>query len=326
MKIIWKGAKPKARVFRIFFHADPDRLADLTAKAAGATRERAASYSREFTEILEDICIDGVWKRTSWGRLRETERAIVKYLTSNRVARDRKGTLRILDVGASDGATSVNLLGAARRAHPAPIELTLADLNVELHRFRKGLVVEYRSARGDPVMVAFGRIGIRLPHSEHSWNWLSNRIARWYLQQDELRASLREDGKVPLVNPIATCDSAIRAIQLNCLTFEPSLAASFDVIRASNLISPRYGFEGQRLETCLSNFHAYLKEGGCLLISRNDRDTEIERGSIWSRNAVGFTLIDGFGGGSEIEASVTSFQQLGRGFASSIERRSAAQA
>jgi hypothetical protein len=307
VKYICRAAKPKSRILRCFFHANPDRLIDLTAKAAGARAQEAAAYRRQFTQILDDIYVDGVWKRTSWGRLPETEKAIVRYLMTNRTTTGERMPLRILDVGASDGSTSVNLLGSVRAAYSGPIELTLADLNVELRRFRKGFLTEYRSSRGDPAMAAFGRIGVRLPRSEHEWYRPSHAIARWYLRQSGLRSGLREDGKVPLVNPVAAHDPAIEVMELDCVIFEPSLKERFDVIRASNLISPRYGFAGQKLESCLANLHSYLKEGGCLLISRNDGNTEIERGSIWRRTPDGFTLVEGFGGGSEIEGAVTSF-------------------
>ena len=307
LKFICKRTMPKADVLRFFFHANPDRLIELTTRSADASAEDIAAYRREFTAILDDIYVDGVWKRTSWGRLPGTERAIVNFFKARVPADDDAGPLRVLDVGASDGTTSVNLLSALRNAVDQPVEVTMADLNIELRRFQKGSIIEYRSARGAPVMAAFGRVGIRLPCSEHDWFVLSNWIARWYLRRNDLRAGLAEGERVPLVNPVATQDPDIKAIELNCLDFEPSLTGHFDAIRASNLISPRYGFEGARLERCLVNFHKYLKDGGCLLVSRNDRTTEVERGSIWSRTATGFALAGGFGDGSEIEEAVTAF-------------------
>lgn len=307
VKLICRGAQPGPKFLRFFFHANPDRLVDLTAEASGAMPEQAALCRRKFTEILNDIYVDGVWKQTSWGRLPETERGILKHLASYSAATEQSRPLCILDLGASDGSTSANLVHAVHEAYSGPVALVLADLNIELRRFHKGLVTEYRTSRGNPVMVTFGPIGVRLPKSEHRWHWLSDKIAQWYLQRSELRAGLHEEGTIPLVNPIAAHEPDIEAIELNCLVFEPKLVGRFDVIRASNLISPRYGFIGQQLENCLSNLHAYLMDGGYLLISRNDRNTEVEHGSIWRRTADGFTLADGFGGGSEIEAEVSSF-------------------
>jgi hypothetical protein len=240
--------------------------------------------------------------------LPETEKAVLRFLAAyKRRSGDRKKPTQILDLGASDGITSVNLLEAIRRNSCHDVEITVTDLCAVLCRYRKGPVTEYRSTGGYPVMLRLGRLGLRLPHSEYRWDGLGTTLAKLYLGYDRFRAAMIEDLRISLINPSVICDPAVRIAELDCLKFEPSLVNRFDLIRASNLITPRYGFDGESLRQALVNLHGYLCNGGCLIISRNARYTEAESGSAWTKEKGGFVPIQDFGGGSEIKAEVSAF-------------------
>lgn len=293
---------------RFFFHANLDRLVELTAKFDRADPDAAAENQHEFTAILQDIRVNDVWKFTSKGRLPETEKAVLRFLETYRPRPGDPGApVQILDVGASDGSTTVDLLQAIRKNGNYNVEITTTDLCNALYRYRKGIVTEYRSSGGHPVLVRIGRLGLRLPDSEYEWNWPATALARWYLSLGGLRAAMTEDLRISLINPSAERDPDIRIEELDCLELRPSLVGRFDLVRASNIITPRYGFEGEKLQRALKNIHAYLRNGGGLIISRNQRHSEIEHGSTWKKGEQGFIHVGDFGSGSEIRTAVTNF-------------------
>ena len=89
-KFICNGPIPEPGIFKYLCHADPEhllRLADMDADLSGAT---------EFSRVVHDIRISGVWKRTQPKRLGETERIIAGHING------RTEDVNILDVGASD--------------------------------------------------------------------------------------------------------------------------------------------------------------------------------------------------------------------------------
>ena len=153
-----------------------------------------------------------------------------------------------------------------------------------------------------------GDWGLRLPQTEYRWSLPANALAKWYMRREQFRASMTHDIDISLINPAANLDPAIRVIEMDCMDFDESLVGQFDVIRASNIISPRYGFCDEKLQTVLGHIHAYLRTGGCLAISRNDNLTEVERGSTWKSQSNGFTHVDDFGGGSEIKDVLAEFR------------------
>ncbi|MCG8548171.1 MAG: hypothetical protein MJE12_28565 [Alphaproteobacteria bacterium] len=306
IKYVCREAKPKARVLRFFFHANWDRLAELSSAYIDASPEKANRLGARFSCILQDICIDTVWKLTFSGRLPLTEGAILHFLAQQKPG-ERSAPIRLLDLGASDGITSFNLLKAMRHEGLQGIELTIADLSTRLLRYRKGHVTEYRTSYGLPVLVCVGRLGLRLPRTEYVWNLPANLLAAWYVRRRRFRDAMVQDLEISLINPAADHDPETRVIEMNCMDFDESLIGRFDVIRASNILSPRYGFCGSKLQTALLNLHAYLRDGGCLLVSRNDNVTEIERGSTWTKESTGFVHLEDFGGGSEIKEAVNDF-------------------
>ncbi|MGH6915726.1 MAG: hypothetical protein ACREH3_18715, partial [Geminicoccales bacterium] len=183
IKFITGGPRPRPEVSRFLFHANLDRLATLSSRFGSADSEEAAAIRREFTAILQDICVNDVWKVTFNGRLPETENAVRRFIaTYPQHSGDRATPVRILDIGASDGVTSLNLLQAIRQnGHGGAVAITVTDLCNTLLRFRKGPVTEYRSTDGHPVLVRLRRLGLRLPRSEHRWNWPATALAQWYL-------------------------------------------------------------------------------------------------------------------------------------------------
>ncbi len=285
-------------------HADPEGLERLgTDYAAGPDEAARARISGEFSRVLDDLCIDGSWKRTLPRRLQRSESVLCRLLRA-----DSPGeALDVLDLGASDGITTVELLHALRRAGMAGARLHLADLTLTLHRYGAGALVEYRTARGEAVLARLGRLGLRLPRSPRRFDGLSTLLARLYLGLASIRARLQETGTISLINPAARAEPDLAAFEFDVLGRDEALGGGFDAIRASNVLN-KENFTQNRLLCALGNLNAYLREGGYLLVSRSDiGGGEIERGSVWRRLGRGFIPVEDFGGGSEIAEIVAVF-------------------
>ena len=79
--------------------------------------------------------------------------------------------------GASDGITTVEAVRALRKAFGDGVQAILADRNIWLMRYRRGLVVEYRAADGEPIMARLGRIACRLSEQRREVHPDSNPMA-----------------------------------------------------------------------------------------------------------------------------------------------------
>ncbi len=282
--------------------ANPDFL---LAVAETSRTSLSDALGDKFSLVMFDLRMGGAWKRTRRGRLKETERALSKYLAGG----DRQG-LTLLDLGASDGITTWEAVQALRQSLGVETKAWLADLYLYLLRYRCGLLVEYRAGDGEPVMVRLGRIGLRLSQQRREVNAQADALTQFYLGLAGLRGKMRLDARIPLIHPLARNEAAITAIELNCLERDPSLVGRFDAVRASNLLNHGY-FTPAQIGSAISHLHAYLHEGGVLVISRNHdvEGAEIERGSVWFRRADHFEKVEEFGHGSEVQEIVDAWRQ-----------------
>ena len=277
--------------------SDPDLLLDIAGRFDGAAPPEG-SLSDEFSLILHDLRMGGTWKRTSRGRLPCAERMICAHLVP-----PAAGEIAVLDLGASDGITTLDLAAALRTAFGDRVRVFLTDLNLWLLRYRKGPVVEYRAANGEPIMARIGRVGLRLARERHDQERGADPIAAAYLMCRGLRQSMRLDARISLIHPLVARDPAITAMELDCVARVPELAGRFAAIRASNVLNPGY-FSPAQMQAAIGNMHAYLRERGCIVISRNqDGPTgEVENGSVWRKTGERFAHVADFGAGSEIKS------------------------
>src|SRR3954468_4464914 len=92
--------------------ADPDLLLEII-ESADSSPDYASQneLSKLFSQVLHDIRMGGAWKRTGSRRLAQTEQALQRHLSPARYS-----NVTLLDLGASDGVTTLELLHAFRRA------------------------------------------------------------------------------------------------------------------------------------------------------------------------------------------------------------------
>jgi hypothetical protein len=281
--------------------ADPDAL--LAIEQSAGHGSPAQELSDRFSRVLHDLRVGGTWKRTNRGRLKRTEEMLGKHTP----AELRQG-YTLLDVGASDGTTTVEAVRALRQAFGGDIHAVLADRDIWLFRHRCGPVVEYRAADGEPIMVRLGPLGVRLARQRRDAQPESNALARRYLQWHRFRHSMRLDARISLVNPLAHREPGITVLRFDCLIRDETLADRISAIRASNVLNLGY-FKPSQIITVAGHFHSYLKDGGCLVVSRNadQPEGETENGSVWRKDERRFRWIEDFGFGSEIKSMIDSW-------------------
>jgi hypothetical protein len=283
---------------------DPDALLNLETEFR-ASQADIEELSDRFSLILNDVRMAGAWKRTKRQRLKQTEEMLCAHIPP-----PLRQDLLLLDIGASDGITTVDALRRMKQVFGETARAYAADLNLWLLRYRRGPVVEYRASNGEPIMVRIGPLGLRLSKSRRGSAAPDyNLLVQLYLQLQTFRRSMSSDAKISLVNPISRYEPGLTIIELDCLKREPSLINRISAVRASNVLNPGYFFPAQ-IHEAVGHLHAYLRDGGCLVISRNI-DTvagESENGSVWIREPDRLRWIQNFGSGSEVKEIVDDWR------------------
>lgn len=281
--------------------ADPDVLLQINGEFSrlGSSTPKVA-LSRLFSSVLHDIRMAGAWKRTNEGRLAKTEAMLIKHMAPR-----YRGSVSVLDVGASDGITTFELFRALHGTFGGDVITYLADLNIWLYRYRLGPIVEYRASNGEAIMVRASRVGLRLAEQRYKSARHQGLLPKIYLNFRPLRRAMKQDARIPLVSPIATSEPGIKIIELNCLVRNSDLIGQFSAIRASNVLNLGY-FTPKQIAEAVGHLYAYLPEEGCLVISRNVDygNQEIENGSVWTKRSGGLVWVEDFGSGSEVRKIV----------------------
>ena len=304
IQFVVPGSLPRLPILRARCIVDPDALLDL-ARQLDRPGPHACEQADRFSLILHDLRMGGAWKRTNRGRLRRTEEMLCAHLCPAL----RDGMI-FLDLGASDGITTVEALRALRRVFADDVTALLADVNLCLQRYRRGPLVEYRAADGEPIMARLGPFGLRLarPRQPQAHGDL---LSRLYLRMERFRRSLDAAAPISLVHPLARNEPGMSVIELDCLTREVSLGDRIAAIRASNILNLGY-FSSAELYQAVGNLFSYLREGGCLVVSRNHDHPagEAEHGSVWVKDGARFCRTADFGDGSEIRSIVDRWPAL----------------
>lgn len=281
---------------RFLRHPDPDCLLALADRFAQGRPGDAAWLSRDFSEVVSSIRVGRTHKLTRPKRLSGPTAAL-----SDRLPPAPGDTLEFLDVGASDGITTLEAVRMFETRLERPVRACLIDPFVRLLRYRSGPTVEYRTPDQSPVMVRVGPIGLQLSSLDTSRDVLSRVLGGWYLSRTAARASMAVDATISLVNPLVAADPCVTVLEWDVLRHNPALVGRFHAVRASNVLHDSY-FSPAQIERALSHLHAYLLEGGWLLVSRSrvSGEGEVDHGSIWRKEGGRFLLQHSFGSGTEI--------------------------
>jgi len=299
------GPVPRDSWRRFVCHPDPDCLVGLAARFSAAGPGDSARLSHDFSEVVSSIRIGRTHKLTRPNRLAGPTGALCDRLQS-----PDRDTLQFLDVGASDGITTLEAVRLLEGRLERPVHACLIDPFVRLVRYRSGSTVEYRTPDQSPVMVRVGSIGLQLSSLDTARDPLSRTLGRWYLSRTAARQSMPLDATISLVNPLVAADPSVTVLEWDVLRHNPALVARFHAVRASNVLNHSY-FSTDQIDRALSHLHGYLRDGGWLLVSRSrvSGSGEIDHGSIWRKEGGRFVRQHSFGEGAEIAALVDQFRE-----------------
>lgn len=198
----------------------------------------------------------------------------------------------IVDIGASDGSTSLDLIRRLRAFR----SYVIADLFLTLDAVSVGRRIMFFQADGTCVLIA-GRRTI-------AWPGESRVLSGWFARPIE-RARRQTAGRqsVLLLNPsvrqymVSDPRVSYRVHDI----FQPWTGPAPDVIKVANLLRRLY-FDDEKIMTGLRALLAGLKDGGHLLIVDNPRIRNTPpRGGLYRRDGDGFVPVAQTEGTPEID-------------------------
>jgi hypothetical protein len=258
-----RGTLPKGLESRFarFVWTDPRIVSD-----PDCTPERFRAAMAAF-HVGKTIKITGV------GRHGDADDLLVTHVsTSGRT---------VVDIGASDGSTSVELIAKL----PDVGRFVIADLYFHLESYTWGGSTYYYGPDGDLILVA-GRRTL-------AWPTLSRLLATWHRRGATRARAIGARTDVLLLNPqarrlLADDDRVEMAVHD---VFTPWPDPKPDVIKVANVLRRLY-FSDDEISAALDALLASLPRGGHLLVVDNPRIEGIrERAGLYRRDGDGFVAI-----------------------------------
>lgn len=246
--------------FKRFFWVDPLVVSEQDSSAT------------DFRAAMSAIHVGDTIKITGANRHPNADALIVDTLDTTDMA--------IVDIGASDGSTSVDLI----RVLNGFGSYTIADLYLMITSTRVGRHTLFFDREGGCILI----VGRRLV----AWPTLSRSVKAIYTPL--LRAARQTDTskhEVLLLNPEARAliKADPRITYREHDVFKSWPGSSPDLIKVANLLRRLY-FSDPDIIRALGALHSSLRDGGHLLIVDNGRETGIgPRGGLYQRDTRGFT-------------------------------------
>lgn len=286
--------------FKRFWVPSLDRVCELSQARLENPTAGSTTDIQSVTDLIGHVRIGGTNKSTGSARLEQADAAVIAALTGT------TRELHVLDIGCSDGTTSIEMVERIEAALRVPVTAYLMDRYIWVRRARNGALVEYTSSDDQLVMVRCGPLALAPAPPSFFLASVTNRLAAAYLGLAALRHGMQETGRFPLLSPRVLARPGLHIREGNVLQVRDDLVGCMDVVRAANLLHADY-FSNDQLETAVTTLVRYLREGGLLVLTRNhqEADREIERGTVWRRTGGTLQPEADFGGGSELKGLVT---------------------
>jgi hypothetical protein len=248
---------------------------------AGAPR---GGHHREFSECVAVLGSGATWKTTHAGRHVETDRLVLAHLGPTAPV--------ILDIGASDGITSLELI---EKLGDRFTRYFVTDVSFRARYRTHGRRVYFLGGGDECVLVAmpgcvvFSRLDGALP----PFGGIARRVLASAPHADAVPAR-----ELSLVNPAlaerAGRDRRIVVREHSMLAPWPEAAP--DTVKIANLLNRAY-FSDPQMRQALVLIQRALSEGGKLIVTDNRPQ---ERVSVFAKAGGGFALIDRVNGGAEV--------------------------
>ncbi|WP_217645414.1 hypothetical protein [Nocardioides terrae] len=223
---------------------------------------------------MSSVYVGGTIKITAAGRHPATDRLLVDNIDLSQA--------HIVDIGASDGSTSLELIEKL----PEFASYTIADLYLTLRAVDVGRRTVFFDRTGKAVLVAGPRFA--------GWPSLSTGVALVYAHVVRgARVAIADASEIVLLNPevrrVMASDPRVDARVHD--VFQPWVGEKPDVIKVANLLRRLY-FSDDELVRALAALRDSLPEGGHLMLVDNPRMLNTPpRAGIWRRRGGRFVEI-----------------------------------
>ena len=296
------------RLPRLFFPSF-ERLKELHRSFSASDHDSAHARSAEFSRLVSELCFGGSWKYTKLGRNRQSNQLLVELFRMRKPL-----ALELLDVGASDGITTWEMLNAISSNLGISVSAALIDKYLTLVCRSNGFVKEYSTSDGKAVFARFGPIGIVLERSHenayrrfHFRHFVSDFFYRKfvyrYLRCSSFRNRLAQIERISLINPMVESDKRICPFEKDVFSLHAEWIGRFDVVRVANVLNPGR-FSLLAMNKAVAILSDCIKDGGFLVMSRNPSDclNGHEDASIWEKKDGKLALISECGVGFELSS------------------------
>lgn len=237
-------------------------------------------------EAISELNFDKTYKTTAKNRHKNSDKILIKHLNQDDV---------FLDIGASDGTTSLDLLSKL------PFETKafyITDFNIKLDLIKNGNAIFAFNHKTNKCILYANQYMVVYP--------LQSKFVSFFFDLINFKKSKKKT--VDIINPILKekINNSNNIHFLDYNIFEDWKHKSPSVIKIANLLNPVY-FNKEQIDQALNNIHKTLTHGGLLLVIDNRNSNTIEQSSLFKKNDDGFTFIERYNNGTDIENTLNTF-------------------
>ncbi len=251
---------------------------------------------KKYSEALTTFNFSGVFKTTQAGRHEQTQRCLKEKIDQ------LNDPPLILDIGASDGSTSLDLINLVKGAFK---KYYITDYNINCSYLHdKGYTFFFKT--GEECFLVATKKFVFFPAGKRLFNALFKR------KLERIKNSAKTE--LLFINKdlqeLQKTDAGIAVMQYNI--FEPWIKEKVNIVIVGNLLNRAY-FTDAQIETAIGNCVNALTETGLLVIIRNVAEkngTETEKSAIYQKNTGTGSLqkIQEINTGIEIDNLLLSFR------------------
>ena len=271
------------------------------------TNQPLQKRSDEFARLMKYVMIDGVSKRTAPGRLSDLDAWVIPYFVSL-----TEGAYEILDVGASDGITTLDMVRAFESSFGTRVRATILERNLYVRAFKRFGLQYYVIQNNDPWLLQLGPVGFLLEETkEHNvidtiYNQSIRQLREW-IRGIKLQDKLTKSPALVLANPLVASCPTIDWLEQDVFALNQSLVNRYSFVRCSNLLNPDY-FSKEKIHAAIGLLAQYLKRNGLLMISRTDDSSKDGKNmaSLWIRKEERLEYLSDYNGGVEVKSLVSN--------------------
>jgi hypothetical protein len=265
------------------------RVLPAAADPRGLSRQGAGALSAaEFSRAVSSLKFGPTFKTTQPGRHRISNGVVARRFAGRRPV--------ILDIGASDGSTALDLIDLLGEGFE---RYYVTDFNISVeYAVDAAGVMFFRAAGGEPILAASNRF-LAYADVAGALPGLS-----WAARQRLGRArALRRWTELTLVQPrlLALAAEGGRVAVERYDMMQPWRGSPPDLVKIANLLNDEY-FTHEQMRAALALQCGQLAEGAALLLVDNRGDGE--QVSLFRREGSAMILEDRFHGGARAAAHV----------------------